>query len=48
MHINHVRRTEDSLKEEENFSEIKIISSVSIILFYKKIPNALINYLLTL
>ncbi len=38
----------DSLREEENFLEIKIISSVSIILSYKKILNALINYLLAL
>ncbi len=43
-----MRRIEDSLRKEENFSEIKIISSVSIILFYKKIPNTLTNYLLIL
>ncbi len=43
-----MRRIEDSLREEENFLEIKIISSVSIILFYKKISDALINYLLIL
>ncbi len=48
MHINYVRRIEDSLREEENFLKIKIISSVSIILLYRKIPNALINCLLIL
>ncbi len=41
-------RIEDSLKEEENFLEIKVISSVFIILSYKKILNTLINYLLML
>ncbi len=48
MYINHVRRIGDSLREEENFLEIEIISLISIILSYKKIPNALTNYLLTL
>jgi len=48
MYINHVRRIGDSLREEENFLKIEIISSVSIILLYKKILNAFINYLLAL
>ncbi len=48
MHANHVQKTEDSSKEEENFLKIEIISSVSIILFYKKIPDTLTNYFLAL
>ena len=48
MHTNHVWEIGDSLKEEENFLEIEVISSVSIILFYEKISNTLTNYLLIL
>ncbi len=31
MHVNYVRRIEDSLRKEENFLEIKIISLIFII-----------------
>ncbi len=43
-----MRRIRDLLKEEENFLKIKVISSISIILSYKKISNTLTNYLLIL